>query len=316
MSKRTLGLGVVQVGGIQPDDSRSEVVSRLVGLMREAHARGAEFIVFPEMTLTTFFPRYWYDSEVDSDQYFEKEMPSKETAPLFETAVELGVGFYLGFAELTSDGHHYNTSILVDDQGKIKGKYRKIHLPGHDDNRSELSHQHLEKKYFEVGDLGFGVFESQGIKIGMALCNDRRWPEVYRMLSLQGAELVVLGYNTPMEVPGWQEEPHAKMHTHLLSLQAGAYQNSVYVAAAGKSGSEDGVYMIGGLAIAAPTGEIVAKALTDGDEVIVSQIDLDLSIPFRESVFNFEAHRRPELYSLISERKGRGEPLPTPGFED
>lgn len=316
MSKRTLGLGVVQVGGIQPDDSRSEVVSRLVGLMREAHARGAEFIVFPEMTLTTFFPRYWYDSEVDSDQYFEKEMPSKETAPLFETAVELGVGFYLGFAELTSDGHHYNTSILVDDQGKIKGKYRKIHLPGHDDNRSELSHQHLEKKYFEVGDLGFGVFESQGIKIGMALCNDRRWPEVYRMLSLQGAELVVLGYNTPMEVPGWQEEPHAKMHTHLLSLQAGAYQNSVYVAAAGKSGSEDGVYMIGGSAIAAPTGEIVAKALTDGDEVIVSQIDLDLSIPFRESVFNFEAHRRPELYSLISERKGRGEPLPTPGFED
>lgn len=293
MSKRTLGLGVVQVGGIQPDDSRSEVVSRLVGLMREAHARGAEFIVFPEMTLTTFFPRYWYDSEVDSDQYFEKEMPSKETAPLFETAVELGVGFYLGFAELTSDGHHYNTSILVDDQGKIKGKYRKIHLPGHDDNRSELSHQHLEKKYFEVGDLGFGVFESQGIKIGMALCNDRRWPEVYRMLSLQGAELVVLGYNTPMEVPGWQEEPHAKMHTHLLSLQAGAYQNSVYVAAAGKSGSEDGVYMIGGSAIAAPTGEIVAKALTDGDEVIVSQIDLDLSIPFRESVFNFEAHRRP-----------------------
>lgn len=315
MSKRTFGLGVVQVGGIQPEDSRTEVVTRLVGLMRSAHDRGAEFVVFPEMTLTTFFPRYWFERDEEVDGYFETEMPGEETALLFETAAELGVGFYLGYAELTPDGHHYNTSILVDDTGKITGKYRKIHLPGHDDNRAELSHQHLEKKYFEVGDLGFGVFESQGLKIGMALCNDRRWPEVYRMLSLQGADLVVLGYNTPMVVPGWQEEPHAKMQTHLLSLQAGAYQNSLWVAAAGKSGTEDGVYMIGGSAIAAPTGEIVAQAITDGDEVVVSQIDLDLSIPFRESVFDFAAHRRPEVYSLIAERTGRGDPLPVPGFE-
>jgi predicted amidohydrolase len=314
MSKRTFGLGVAQVGGIQRYDNRADVVARLVGLMRTAHERGAEFVVFPELTLTTFFPRYWFETDDEADSFFEREMPSDETAPLFETAAQLSVGFYLGYAELTEDGHHYNTSILVDDMGRITGKYRKIHLPGHDDKRSELSHQHLEKKYFEVGDLGFGVFESQGVKIGMALCNDRRWPEVYRMLSLQGAELVVLGYNTPMEVPGWQEEPHAKMHTHLLSLQAGAYQNSLWVAAAGKSGTEDGVYMIGGSAIAGPNGEIVTKALTDGDEVIVTHIDLDMSIPFRESVFNFEAHRRPELYGLISERTGRGEPLPVPGF--
>lgn len=315
MSKRTFGLGVAQVGGIEPAESRVEVVERLVALMRTARDRGADFVVFPEMTLTTFFPRYWFENDEDADAFFETEMPSAATAPLFAAAAELGIGFYLGYAELTADGHHYNTSILVDDTGRITGKYRKIHLPGHDDNRAELSHQHLEKKYFEVGDLGFGVFETQGVKIGMALCNDRRWPEVYRMLSLQGAELVVLGYNTPMEVPGWQEEPHAKMHTHLLSLQAGAYQNSVWVAAAGKCGSEDGVYMIGGSAIAGPNGEIVARAMTDGDEVIVSHIDLDMVAPFRESVFDFEAHRRPELYSLISERKGRGEPLPVPGFE-
>jgi predicted amidohydrolase len=300
------------VGGIQPDASRREVVARLTSLLRTAHSRGASFVVFPELTLTTFFPRYWVDELADADEYFERSMPNAETEPLFTAAAELGVGFYLGYAELTPDGHRYNTSILVDDTGSITGKYRKIHLPGHDDNRAELSHQHLEKRYFEVGDLGFGVFESQGIKIGMALCNDRRWPEVYRALSLQGAELVVLGYNTPMEVPGWQEEPHAKMSTHLLSIRAGAYQNSVWVAAAGKSGSEDGVYMIGGSAIAAPTGEIVAQAASDGDEVIVTHIDLDLAVPFRESVFDFERHRRPEHYSIIVDRVGRGDPLPVP----
>jgi predicted amidohydrolase len=156
------------------------------------------------------------------------------------------------------------------------------------------------------------VFPTQGVNIGMALCNDRRWPEVYRALSLQGADLVVLGYNTPLEVPGWREEPHAKMATHLLSLQAGAYQNSVWVAAAGKSGYEDGAYMIGGSAIVAPSGEIVTKTMSDGDEVIVAQVDLEMATPFRESVFDFAAHRRPEHYSIIVERTGRGEPISLP----
>jgi predicted amidohydrolase len=311
-SKGTFGLAVAQVGGIQPSDSKPEVVARLTGLLREAHARGAEFVVFPELTLTTFFPRYWADSNSDMDANYESAMPNDDVAPLFEASRELGVGFYLGYAELTPDGHRYNTSVTVNGAGEVTGKYRKVHLPGHDDNRSELRSQHLEKKYFEVGDLGFGVFPTNGVNIGMALCNDRRWPEVYRSLSLQGADLVVLGYNTPMEVPGWQEEPHAKMATHLLSLQAGAYQNSVWVAAAAKCGYEDGVYMIGGSAIVAPSGEVVSKAMTDGDEVIVAQIDLDMAKPFRESVFDFAAHRRPEHYKILVERTGRGEPIPLP----
>lgn len=309
-TRKTLALGVAQVGGIQPSESKAEVVSRLVGLLSEAQSRGAEFVVFPELTLTTFFPRYWAENNTQMDRYYEKSMPNDDTQALFDKARELDVGFYLGYAEVTEDGRRYNTSVTVDGEGRITGKYRKIHLPGHDDNRSELSHQHLEKKYFEVGDLGFGVFPTCGVNMGMALCNDRRWPEVYRALSLQSADLVVLGYNTPLNVPGWQEEPHAKMATHLLSLQAGAYQNSVWVAAAGKSGYEDGVYMIGGSAIVAPSGEVVAKASTDGDEVIVATVDFDMSLPFRESVFNFEAHRRPENYSIIVDRVGRGEPLP------
>jgi predicted amidohydrolase len=127
---------------------------------------------------------------------------------------------------------------------------------------------------------------------------------------LQGVDLVVLGYNTPMEVPGWREEPHAKMETHLLCLRAGAYQNAVWVAAAGKSGDEDGCHLIGGSAIVAPSGEIVARARTEDDEVVIAEVDLDLSEPYRQSVFNFAAHRRPENYSLIVDRVGRGDPIP------
>lgn len=309
---RKFVLAVVQVGGIQPQESRRDVITRLVDMLEQAVVAGARFVVFPELTLTTFFPRYWSDEISDMDRYFEREMPNDEVRPLFEAATSHGVGFYLGYAELTREGHRYNTSILVDSTGRIVGKYRKIHLPGHADNLKDRKVQHLEKRYFEVGDLGFGVFDVDGVRFGMCLCNDRRWPEVYRMLSLQSADVVVLGYNTPLDVPGWSEEPHAKMSTHLLSLAAGAYQNAVWVAAAGKSGTEDGSYLIGGSAVASPAGEIVSKVIGDGDEVVLAQIDLDYSEPFRQSVFNFTAHRRPENYRLITERVGRGEPLPIP----
>ena len=131
-------------------------------------------------------------------------MPSPATLPLFETAKALQVGFYLGYAELERrDGvaHHYNTSILVDKNGTIVGKYRKVHLPGHADNRPSYPFQHLEKRYFEPGDLGFPVWRAFGGNVGMCICNDRRWPETYRVMGLQSAELILLGYNTPTHVP-------------------------------------------------------------------------------------------------------------------
>jgi predicted amidohydrolase len=313
MAKK-IGIAIAQVGGIGKDETRTEVVQRLIALLEQAATRQAALVVFPELTLTTFFPRYWFDSETETESYFEASMPNADVQPLFDRAKELGIGFYLGYAERTDSGQHFNASILVDRSGEIIGKYRKVHLPGHKDFVDNQPNQHLEKRYFEVGDLGFGVFDFDGIRIGMCLCNDRRWPEVYRVLALQGADLVLLGYNTPDSVPGWQEEPHAKMFSHLLSLQAGAYQNSVWVAAAGKSGFEDEHHLIGGSALVAPSGEVVAKAFTEADEIIFGEIDIDMCRMYQESVFNFSAHRRPEEYGLIVSRTGRGEPLPTPAI--
>jgi predicted amidohydrolase len=107
-----------------------------------------------------------------------------------------------------------------------------------------------------------------GTRFGMCLCNDRRWPETYRVMALQSAEVVVLGYNTPSLNIHWNEPVHLRTTTHLVSLQANAYQNGIWVAAAAKCGSEDGHHMIGSSAIVAPTGEIVARSLTEEDEVI------------------------------------------------
>ncbi|KAF1019247.1 MAG: N-carbamoyl-D-amino acid hydrolase [Paracidovorax wautersii] len=310
-STRTLGIAVAQMGPLHLADSREAAVRRLSDMLREAAARGARFVVFPELALTTFFPRYWYEDEAEVNaRFFEAQMPGPATQPLFELARELGVGFYLGYAELTPEGRRFNSAILVDEHARIVAKYRKIHLPGHADHKPAAPFQHLEKKYFEVGNGGWGVTDMLGTRIGQCLCNDRRWPETYRVMSLQSARIVALGYNTPSHNIHWDEPVHLRMFHHLLSLQANAYQNGLWVAAAAKCGREDGHHMIGGSAIVAPTGEIVAQAQGEEDEVIFARCDLALGEQFLQHVFNFARHRRPEHYRLITERTGAGLPLP------
>ncbi|MGI4860093.1 MAG: N-carbamoyl-D-amino-acid hydrolase [Janthinobacterium lividum] len=305
-NSRKIGLAVAQMGPVNLADDRMSAVARLMEMMREAKSRSADLVVFPELALTTFFPRYWMSQEEANERFFEKSMPNAHVQPLFDLAVELGIGFYLGYAELTPEGRRFNTAILVDKSGHIVQTYRKIHLPGHDDHKVDAPFQHLEKKYFEVGDLGFTVAETMGATVGMCICNDRRWPETWRALSLQSAELGLVGYNTPSWNIHWNEPVHLRMHTHLIALQASAYQNAMWIGAAAKCGSEDGFHMIGGSVIVAPSGEIAAQSSSEDDEVIFANIDLALGDTFREHVFNFAKHRRPEHYRLITERTAAG----------
>jgi N-carbamoyl-D-amino-acid hydrolase len=304
---RKLKAAVAQLGPIHLTDSRGSVIRRLMAMMREAHGHGARFVVFPELALTTFFPRWWMTDQAEIDRFFEQEMPNTETRPLFDLAKELGVGFYLGYAELTQEKdepRHYNTAILVERDGRIIGRYRKIHLPGHSEHLPDAPFQHLEKRYFDVGNEGFRVWRVYDSVVGMCICNDRRWPETYRVMGLHGVEIVALGYNTPTLNIHHREPEHLRMFHHLLSLQAGAYQNAAWVLAAAKCGAEDGFAMIGGSAIVAPTGEIAAQALSEDDEVIAGNLDLELGEYLRRTVFNFEKHRRIEHYGLITERTG------------
>ena len=304
---RTIMVGGAQLGPIARAESRQSVVARLLELMREAHGRGADVVVFPELALTSFFPRWWMTEQEELDSWFEREMPSAATQPLFEAAKDLGIGFYLGYAELTEvDGktRRFNTAILVDKAGAIVGKYRKVHLPGHPDNREDFPFQHLEKRYFDVGDLGFPTFRTMGGVMGMCICNDRRWPETYRVLALRGAEIVMLGYNTPAHLP-WDPtyDNLASFHNHLC-MQAGAYQNGTWVVGIAKAGFEEGCDLIGGSVIVAPSGEIVAQCSTKDDELISARCDLDLAARNKDALFNFAAHRRIEHYRIIADQTG------------
>jgi predicted amidohydrolase len=307
---RKLHIAAAQLGAANLADTRETMVARLRELLRQAHARGVRFVVFPELALTTFFPRYWFDDAAEVDaRFFEHSMPSPVTAPLFDDAKRYGIGFYLGYAELTPEGRHFNTAILVSPAGDIVGKYRKVHLPGHADHKPEAAFQHLEKKYFEVGDLGFNTWrvEDQGVGsaiVGMLICNDRRWPEAFRALTLQGAELVCLGFNTPTENLHYPEPPALRVHHHLIMAQAMAFMNATWLVETAKCGFEDGFRMFGQSMIVAPSGEIVAKTVSEDDELISFDADLDLAQNLKRTMFNYAAHRRPEHYRILIDRVG------------
>jgi predicted amidohydrolase len=312
---RSITVAAAQLGPIQMAEPRSVAVERMVRLMELAHRRGVELVVFPELALTTFFPRHYHENIAEADQWFETTVPSNETAPLFAAARKYGIGFHLGYAEMTKDKHRFNTAILVNPDGDILLKYRKVHLPGHAEYDPQRRVQHLEKRYFEVGNLGFPVIRAPmaslpGINMGMLICNDRRWPEAWRVLGLQSVELVLLGYNTPslnMEAGGFEAHHLRVFHSH-LSIQAGCYQNACFAVATAKAGTEDGCELFGHSIIVNPQGEIIAMATSWDDELITADCNLDMCTLGRTTIFAFEKHRRPEAYGRITAQVGAIQP--------
>lgn len=303
---RIVTIGAAQSGPLPKDTSRGEAVDRLIAMLREGQQQGCDLVVFTECALTAFFPHWEIENQAEIDRYFETEMPNQATQPLFDEARRLGIAFQLGYAELVvQDGQrkHFNSSILVGQDGAVIGKFRKIHLPGYVEPRPDHPFQNLEKRYFDVGDLGFRTWNALGGVVGMCICNDRRWPETYRVLALQGAELILLGYNTPLVNPDYPEMNSLVSFHNRLCLQAGAYQNGSWVVGVAKAGTEEGVAQLGETAIIAPSGEVVAQAAGEGDELVVHACDLDETRPYKEGIFHFGQNRQIQHYGLITQRR-------------
>ena len=301
---RIITVGAAQLGPIQKEHTKTSAVERLIALLRQASSNGCDLVVFPELALTTFFPRWFVDDITEADHWYETSMPSPETQPLFDEARRLSIGFSLGYAELTPDGHRFNTQILVEKDGSVVAKYHKVHIPGHEHHEPDRPFQHAERYYFEPGPEGFGVWKAFGARVGMMICNDRRWPETYRVMGLKGVEMILCGYNTPIHyVPDPSQDILQGFHNALV-MQSGAYQNGTWVVGVAKGGVEEGVDSLGQTCIVAPSGQIVAQAYTTGDELVVARCDLDWCSKYKETLFDFDKYRRPEVYGSITAQKG------------
>jgi predicted amidohydrolase len=306
---RIVRVGAAQLGPIQRDHSRDQVVERLVALLCEAAEAGCDLVVYPELALTTFFPRWFVDDITEADHWYERSMPNAATQPLFDEAERLGIGFCLGYAIVETDDagdvtHRWNVQTLVERDGSIVGTFKKVHIPGHEQHEPDRPFQHAERYYFEPSPDGFGVWDAFGGRVGMMICNDRRWPESYREMGLQGVELILCGYNTPLHyAPDPSQDPLQGFHNSLV-MQAGAYQNGTFVVGVAKGGVEEGVPSLCDSRIIAPSGEILAAAATDDDELIWADCDLDWCKQYTGTLFDFDRYRRPEVYTRITAQRG------------
>jgi predicted amidohydrolase len=281
---RTLKVAAAQMGPNQDATPREEVVERMLALLEQAVEEGVELIVYPEMALTTYFPKR---IRPDFDQFFEAEVPPKALEPLLRRAAQAHIAVHVGFCE-KADGKYFNTALLTDRDGRLCGTFRKIHLPG--TKAPDGFALVYEPYYFAHGDSGYKVFECAGARIGIAICQDRRYPESYRCLALQGAEVILIGYNTPGAA--------LALALNELCMRSGAYANLCFVVGVAKAVVEDGVELIGGSAIIDPLGQVIAKAATTAAELVVTRIDLDQMVPVRKR-WNFLGRRQPQHYGVL-----------------
>lgn len=300
---RSIRVGAAQLGPIQRNDSRDSVVERLLALMHQAGEQKCDLVVYPELALTTFFPRWFVDDISTADHWYEQSMPNAATQPLFDIARSLGIGFCLGYALIEQVGdsiRRWNVQTLIERDGSAVATFKKVHIPGHEHNEPDRPFQHAERYYFEPSPDGFGVWDAFGGRIGMMICNDRRWPESYREMGLQGVEMILCGYNTPLHyAPDPSQNPLQGFHNGLV-MQSGAYQNGTFVVGVAKGGVEEGVPSLADSMIVAPSGEILAKALTTDDELVAADCDLDWCKQYTGTLFDFSRYRRPEIYTHLT----------------
>ncbi|KAK2016272.1 carbon-nitrogen hydrolase [Colletotrichum eremochloae] len=332
MASRVLRVAAAQMGATHYSDSRTKTMDRMLALLEGGATKGAQLVLFPETAFTTFFPRHLINDPVELDSFFEHGdiATQPQTKPLFDKAKELGVDIAVGFAEKTDDGETFNSCIYYHAKtSSILSKYRKIHLPGDFEPFADPdATNQLEKRYFKPGDLGFNAFrvpdlvestKERGEPIfGMMICNDRRWAESWRVLGLQGVEVVLCGYNTAGFAPHlWgssasmdpDEARKKALFHHKLVMQAHSYTNACFSISAARCGLDDGKYdLIGGSCITGPEGELIAEASTTEDEIVYAEINLDECRPGKERTFDFGRHRRVEHYGRITEQTGVVEP--------
>ncbi|KAL4999486.1 carbon-nitrogen hydrolase [Aspergillus recurvatus] len=354
MFSRQVTFAAAQLGPNQRSDSRESILSRMTALLDQAVSQSppAQLVVFPELAFTTFFPRYFVADEQELHSYFEPEAPdspidqSPNVKPFFDHAKRLGVDVYVGYAEAWKDRdttEYYNSAVYYSGRsGKVLAKYRKVHLPGVFEPFPEPgATQQLEKRYFKNG-ARFRAFRVPGLVedalkaapgapaspdgrgdpiFGMLICNDRRWPEGWRAYGLQGAEVVLCGYNTTAYAPQllgsdlYESKPLSReeaekevLFHHQLSLTANSYMNACFSISVAKAGEEDGHPLIAGTCIVDPKGYVLAEARTKGDEIVAATLDLRKCRAGKTKTFDLGRHRRLDAYGPLLERAGVEEP--------
>ena len=218
-----------------------------------------------------------------------------------------GVGFCLGYAELTPDGHRYNTQILVERDGRIVARTARCTSPVTSTTSPTGRSSTPSATTSSRARTGSGVWEAFGGRVGMMICNDRRWPETYRVMGLQGVELILCGYNTPIHYAPDPSQDILQGFHNALVMQSGAYQNGTWVVGVAKGGIEEGVDSLAQSLHRRPERADRGPGAHDRRRADHGRLRPRLVPALHGHLFDFDRYRRPELYGRISHPTHRRE---------
>ena len=282
---------MVRVAAIQ-SACRLQVADNLQAALQNiqtAAQAGAKIVCLQEL----FTSRYFCQTEDPQHFQLAESIPGPTSDALCEKAKQLGVVIVAGLFEKRAAGLFHNSAIVIDTDGSIVGKYRKMHIP---DDPS-----FLEKFYFTPGDLGFVAATTQFGKIGVCICWDQWFPEAARITALQGAEILV--YPTAI---GWLDDDRAEFGASQLSawqtmMRSHAIANGIFLVAPNRAGREDNIQFWGASFICDPYGKRLAQAKHEVDDMILADCDLSL-IQTARTHWPFLRDRRIDAYQGLNQR--------------
>ena len=279
-------VGLVQMSCEErPELNFKKAVSRI----GEAAKKGARIVCLQELFRSQYF------CQTEDTEFFKiaEPIPGPSTKALSKVAREKKIVIVASLFEKRTPGIYHNTAIILDADGKMAGKYRKMHIP--DDPL------YYEKFYFTPGDLGFQTHNTRFGKVGTLVCWDQWFPEAARLTALAGAEF--LFYPTAIGwLPGEREEINQAQHSAWETIQRShAIANGLFVVAVNRVGSEGNIAFWGQSFVADPFGRIIAKASADKEEVLVVECDLNQIEETRQN-WPFLRDRRIDSYAPLSAR--------------
>lgn len=289
MSNRIV-IGIGQMGpssfkGGKPD--KEENVRRILKLAEKGLQREVKIICFPELALTDYFPARM---DPQFEDYFD-QIPNEVTKDIFLFTQEHPISIILPYAEF--DGVAFYNSAALIHQGKLIGKYRKVHIPGAIIDQEVGLIVSSENQYFAPGNLGFPVFDIWRVKIGVQICYDRSFPEGYRALALKGAQIVFNPTNTSYRGLAWRK---TSWETFLVVR---SFENNLFVVGVNKAGVENGIEFAGdSMAFNPVGGTVMARTQTKEDELVAVEVNLDDILKAKKLLPAFR-DRVPAAYEIL-----------------
>ena len=258
-------------------------IDKAASMVQQAAADGAQIICLQELFASRYFPQ-----TVDVKNYgLARTLPDEAVAVMQKIAAAKKLTIIVPVYECARPGINFNTAVIIDADGSVAGKFRKVHIPE--------GPQYLEKYYFAPGDLGYPVFHTAYATIGVGICWDEWFPEVARILGMKGAEIIFY----PSAIGSEPDRPeYSSQAAWETVIKSHGIANGLFVAALNRVGREDDMHFYGGSFISNPFGDVLARGDNQSDQVVAAELDLKQIREFRD-LFHFYRDRRPETYSEL-----------------